>query len=446
MDIKIKMPDDVRYIIQTIRAGGYAAYIVGGAVRDCIMKHTPKDWDICTSATPDEVINIFSDYKIIPTGLKHGTVTVMMNDAAYEITTFRAVLNGGVNRQKINNADLLADDLSCRDFTMNAMAYSDEEGLIDLYGGRRHIRLKTIECVGNPIERFEEDPLRILRAVRFASQYSFRIEASARHAMFPMAEQLKTVSAERVRDEFCKILMGNSFSSAVTDNYLILCKIIPECADMIGFEQKNPYHDFTVAEHTCRALKSCYRCDLIVKLTIFFHDIGKPHCWQVDKDGIMHFKKHAVKSAEIADKVMARLKFDNDTREKVLQLISCHDAELFLNEGNVKKWLNKLGAEQFYRLIQVRNADIRGQKKELDRNRILRIDMIRQLTDKVIAEAQCFSLKDLNIGGSDLISIGYKQGVEIGNVLRKLLQLVIDGEITNDKDVLLQKAREWHGE
>lgn len=446
MKIKINIPHNANELIHTLQSYGHSASVVGGCVRDSILGRKPSDWDICTSATPDEMLDIFKDRKIIETGLKHGTVTVVINGESFEITTFRRDGNysDGRHPDSVEFTSDLIEDLSRRDFTINAMAYNDGEGLIDPFGGLEDLTDRVIRCVGNPKDRFNEDALRILRAVRFACQLDFTIHSSIGWVIgyTDIIDNLKNISAERINSEFVKIVKTNQFPKRLVWNYNIFTLFIPELKDMIGFSQNNPYHDYDVFCHTIHAIEHCNSDDLIVRLAVFFHDFGKPHSYQDGEDGIRHFKGHGKLSAEITDNIMKRLRFDNETRNNVVELVCYHDATFEIGKKYVKRWLNKIGEKQFRRLLTVRKADIKGQKAILnDDYRLNKVWELERLLEEVLKEKECFSLKDLAVNGKDLIEIGYQSGKELGNTLDKLLQLVIDGDCPNNKEKLLEKAK-----
>ena len=442
MKFNVNIPTNANILIHILQDHGYDAYVVGGCVRDSVLGRAPHDWDICTSATPSEMIDIFKDKRVIETGLQHGTITVVVDDDAYEVTTFRVDGDYSDHRRPdvVTFTASLEDDLSRRDFTINAMAYNDEEGLIDPFGGLVDIHDGVIRCVGNANDRFQEDALRILRALRFACKMGFEIEQYTSCAIISNAQLLATISKERVNSELCKMISSRSFPMILLLYCGVFCQVIPELCDLVGFEQHNPYHDYDVFIHTVKALTYDESDDLVTRLAILFHDFGKPHCYQDDEDGTRHFKGHSRVSAEIADGIMVRLRFDNKTRHDVAELVHYHDATFEVGHKYVKRWLNKIGEEQFRRLLNVRRADVKGHKKEYDAERIRKVDTIELLIEEVLQDNECFSMRDLVINGNDLIDIGYKTGKELGNTLNILLQKVIDGEILNQKEDLLHAA------
>lgn len=447
---KINIPSGANEIIHKLQDRGYETYLVGGAVRDSVLKRPIHDYDITTSATPNEMLEIFKDKRIIETGLQHGTITIVIDGEPYEVTTYRIDGNYSDNRRpdKVTFTKSLEEDLKRRDFTINAMAYNDEIGLVDPFNGIADIKQRRIKCVGNPEDRFSEDALRIMRAVRFSSQLGFKLEPKTDYAVHKMCENLKNVSIERINDEFCKIAVSNNFCSQMVLYKDVFSLFIPEIKDMFDFPQNNPYHAYDVWRHTIRAVEvyqcDCESdlnpCDLITSLTVFFHDIGKPHCYQDGEDGVRHFKGHGRVSADMTDEIMKRLRFDNDTREKVVQLVYYHDATFEVGEKYVKRWLNKIGEEQFRRLLSVRRADIKAQARIEQESRLQKIDNIEYILEEVLQKDECFSLKDLAVNGKDLIEIGYKPGKKMGETLNRLLQIVIDGISPNKKEELLIRA------
>ena len=440
MKFNIKIPDPVLFIVQELENSGYEAYMVGGCVRDNILGRVPHDYDICTSATPDKIIEVFPHEEIVPTGLKHGTVTILINGDPFEVTTYRidGVYSDSRRPDNVEFTDNLIEDLKRRDFTINAMAYNPRIGLVDPFNGLNDMEHEKIQCVGSAKDRFGEDALRILRAIRFASQLDFTIMPGTDWEIRQQYKQLSNISTERINSEFCKIAKSDSFCIQLILYKDVFSLFIPELIDMIGFKQNNPYHDYDVFEHTVKALEKCESDDLIVKLAVFFHDFGKPHSYEDGKDGIRHFKGHGRVSAELTNEIMKRLRFDNNTRGEVVELVYYHDATFEIGEKYIRRWLNKIGEKQFRRLLEVRKADIKGQKSDYDIERINKIECIKQLLEQVLSEQACFSLKDLEINGEDVKRIMMlKQGKDVGVWLNKILNLVIDGELNNIRDDLI---------
>ncbi len=450
------MPKGCKELINILHSNGYEAFLCGGAVRDSILGRPIHDYDITTSATPDEMMEVFKDKRIIETGLQHGTITILIDGEGYECTTYRIDGNYSDSRRpdSVTFTRNLKEDLKRRDFTINAMAYNDEIGLIDPFNGMEDIKYHKIRCVGRAEDRFSEDALRILRAIRFASQLGFVLEPDTDWNISKMYKNLENISIERINSEFCKIAASSDFCVQMVLYHEVFSLFIPEIKDMLGFQQNNPYHIYDVWNHTVHAVQA-YECDyepdlnprdLITSLAVFFHDIGKPHCYQDGEDGIRHFKGHGRVSADMTNEIMKRLRFDNDTREKVVELVYYHDATFEVGKKYIKRWLNKIGEEQFRRLLNVRRADIKAQADMNQETRLQKIDNIEYILEEVLQDDECFSLKDLAVNGKDLITIGYKPGKEIGEVLNNLLDLVISGEYKNEKEKLLEIAeRRLHG-
>ena len=431
--------------MSVIKEYGATSYVVGGCVRDSILGKEPHDWDICTPALACELLVEFEEkrYRVIPTGLQHGTITVYLNGSNYEITTFRrdGEYSDGRHPDSIEFTSDLIYDLERRDFTMNAMAYNPEEGLIDLFNGFEDIKHRIIRCVGNPDERFKEDGLRILRALRFSCQLNFVIDETTGRAMLDNKELISNVSMERINTEFIKIINAEYVFSFPFYSYnKIISQFIPEVVPMVSFDQHNPYHYLDVFAHSCQVLTICriYNADLITKLAAFFHDIGKPHCYQDDKNGIRHFKGHGKISADMTDAIMRRLKFDNDTRDKVVQLVYFHDASFEVGKKYIRRWLNKIGVDQFKRLLVLRRADIMGQSETHREERIQKLDAVKTCLEEVLKEKPAFSVKDLEIDGKDVMKyMLMDECPEVGYWLKHILKQVIDGHLQNNREDLI---------
>lgn len=448
--MKINIPADAKHILRKLHDAGYKAYVVGGCVRDSLLGIKPKDWDICTSATPEQMLAVFQKDHVIPTGLKHGTLTIMKHKVPYEITTFRVDGNysDGRHPDTVTFSTDLLEDLSRRDFTINAMAYNEEEGLIDPFGGQNDLKEKVIRCVGNAEERFEEDALRVLRALRFAARYDFKICSDTSIALLKQRQHLSNISAERTREEFCKILTTNSEAAFwnIKIYGCIFVIFLPELKDVILTDQINPWHCFGVWRHTLQAIRSCPSKDLVTRLAVFFHDFGKPRCLETDENGIDHFRGHGEVSAKITDEIMRRLKFDNDTREKVVELVRMHDNVIEPTRPAVKRLLNKIGEEQIERLVTLRIADVKAQNPVMENGRIEKAKQILALAKEILREQNCFSLKDLAVNGNDLIALGFQPGEQLGEALQYLLNEVVEETLPNDKETLLSEAHAYLSE
>lgn len=441
------IPIPVLGILQKLKDSGYKAYIVGGCVRDLLLSRPIHDYDITTNATPDQVIEAFKDVKntkIIPTGLQHGTVTLMWNNEGYEITTFRqdGDYSDGRHPDKVSFVDDIVQDLARRDFTINAMAWNPSEGLIDPFNGLEDLEERIIRCVGNPHDRFTEDALRILRAWRFSCQLNFEIDMSTRAAMYELHDTLNNISQERIHDELCKAIMSDPYVFIYrTMECECLPWIIDEWSELINCKQKNPWHYLNVENHTLLAIRQLPdTADIITRLAVLFHDIGKPRCKTTDENGIDHFYTHPETGAEMTDEIMKRLKFDNNTRTKVVELVRYHDVRFVPRSSTVKRWLNKLGEEQFRRWIDVRRADAKAQVLDLSQDELDKLNEIEKIMEMVIAENQVFQLKDLAINGHDLIAMGFPKDKTIGDTLQFLLQYVISDGCRNTREELMEYA------
>jgi tRNA nucleotidyltransferase (CCA-adding enzyme) len=439
---KIIIPDDVKIIMNQLSKNNHKSYVVGGCCRDALLGREPKDWDICTSAKPNEMLEIFKDFKIIETGIKHGTLTVVINNTNYEVTTFRVDGDYSDNRHpdSVKFVDDITLDLSRRDFTINAMAYSDEEGLINPFNGLQDIKTKIIRCVGIADERFKEDALRMLRAIRFSAQLIFRIEEWTKNSIHNNASLIENVSYERINSEICKILNSNRPNKIVGLYLFGLSKyFMSEFDSMFNCKQNTPWHYTNVGDHTINALQNS-REDLSLRLAILFHDTGKPSSKTTTNEGIDHFYHHPIKSAEIAKETMTRLHFDNKTIEDVVTLVSYHDATIDLNKHSIKRMLNKIGEELFFKLLDLQYADCSAQNLELSQEKIDLLPQIRELAQTIITEKEPFGIKDLAINGNDMIALGYKPNKELGNALSTILELVIDDPTLNTKNQLQEIA------
>ena len=437
----IDLPNEVKHIIKTLNASGYSAYAVGGCVRDVVMGETPKDWDICTSALPEQTILCFENRRTIPTGLVHGTVSLVLDEKNYEITTFRTDGAYRDNRRP-DSVDFVSDlksDLSRRDFTMNALAYHPSEGIIDYFEGQKDISQKLIRCVGEPDKRFGEDALRIMRAIRFCATLNFDIEKKTEDALFKNCKLLKNIAAERIATELNALILGENVKAVLDNHNKVLEVFIPEIAPMVGFEQKNSYHNLDVWSHTTKAVASAPP-DKILRLTMLLHDIAKPKCY-AETNEIGSFHGHPNLGAEMAKQILERLKYDNDTISTVTQLVLHHGADIQPTKRTVKRWLNKLGTERLRMLCQVKIADASAKANDRCRSQVEEVNAILSMIDEVVKNQECFTVKDLAIDGNDLIKLGISEGEQIGEILRELLEMVMDGEIANNREELLGKTK-----
>lgn len=436
------IPNGAQNIIDTLEASGYEAYVVGGCVRDSLLGIVPHDWDICTSAVPSEIESCFEDRRIVETGLQHGTVTIIEDGVSYEVTTFRidGKYSDSRHPDKVTYTKDIDSDLSRRDFTFNAMAYNERVGLIDPFGGAFDLIRGEISCVGNANDRFKEDALRVMRALRFASTYGFTISERTNEAIHINKKLLNNIAAERIREELCKIVMGKGVLGVLLNYSDIIATIIPEIEPCIGFQQNNPYHQYTVYDHIAHAVSNYSGDDQSVKLALLLHDIGKPLCYTEDEKG-GHFYGHGVYCHDVAEKVMERLRFDNRTSDEVLTLVLYHDAIIEPTTKAIKRWLNKIGPQRFCQLMDVRMADILAHTKGTQASRVDKCNMVKAVLEQVIEEEQCFSISDLAINGHNIMDLGVPEGKRVGEILKKLLDAVIAEDIENEHTALVEYAK-----
>ena len=437
----IQIPPHAERILTLLNQAGYKAYVVGGCVRDALLSRTPKDWDICTSALPDEMERVFRGFRVVETGLKHGTLTVVLDGIPYEITTFR-VDGAYTDHRHPDGVTFVTDvreDLARRDFTVNAMAYHPAEGLIDAFGGQEDLQRKVIRCVGQPEERFREDALRILRALRFASVYGFTIDEETAKATHKLKETLNLVAAERIQAELGKLLGGQGCGDILRAYRDILGQILPQLIPMFDFPQCTPHHRFDVWEHTVRSVENVPATE-VLRFAMLLHDAGKPATFTRDESGVGHFCGHAACSEKIAEAVMTRLRMDKATAQRVILLVKHHDIDLSTDGRLLKRRLNQFGEEALRQLIDVQEADQLA-KGTCDRAEIrASAAALRQALDALLASAPCFTLKDLAVNGRDIAALGAK-GSAIGDVLQHLLSCVMDDVLPNEKDSLLREAK-----
>lgn len=438
--MKIELNKDVYYILDKLNKNGYESYIVGGCVRDFLLDRKLKDWDITTSAYPEDIVNLFEH--TIPTGIKHGTVTIVIDKNSYEVTTYRIDGKYSDNRHPDNVifTSSLKEDLSRRDFTINALAYNKKEGLIDIFNGMNDLNAKIVKAVGDANKRFKEDALRMLRAVRFACQLEFNIEKDTFESISVNSSLLKNVSAERIKDELVKILLTKTPSRGLRmlEETKLLDYIIPELRECIGFDQRNPHHDKNVFDHIMSVLDYSDE-DIIVRLSALLHDIGKPKTFTIDQKGIGHFYGHNIVSADMAEVILKRLKFDNSTIKKVTILIKEHmSAYNVMKNKTLKKFISRVGTDNLEQLFQLQIADSKGHKKDADYTPILKR---RENVRKILEKGEPFTTNQLKIKGDDLIALGFKPGREIGELLNTLLDMVLEKPQLNNKDTLINIAK-----
>lgn len=438
--MKIILPDKVKTIINTLCSHGYEAYAVGGCVRDSLLGRVPGDWDITTSAQPEETKKLFK--RTFDTGIEHGTVTVLIDGEGFEVTTYRIDGEYEDNRHplEVQFTRNLEEDLKRRDFTINAMAYNDDSGIVDIFGGMQDLERKIIRCVGNAEERFGEDALRILRAVRFAAQLGFEIEEETKGGIRKLAPTLANISAERIQVELVKMLTSTN-PQLIREAYeLGITRIIlPEFDRMMETEQETPHHSYNVGEHTIQAIRNI-RADKVLRLTMLLHDIAKPKQKTVDESGNAHFYEHAAEGEQMAKSILRKLKFDNDTMRKVTKLVYYHDYRMPAKTKNVRRAMHKMGEELFPLYLEVVRADTLAQSEYQKAEKLNNIEEIRHCYEEILEKNQCVSLKTLAITGSDLLALGMKPGKEIGETLNWLLDLVIEEPELNEKRILEGKV------
>lgn len=433
----MEISQGAKIALELLHKAGYEAYLVGGCVRDLIMKIPAHDYDITTNATPEEMKKVFFGYTTIETGIKHGTITFLYNKEPIEITTYRIEGEYKDNRhpETVEFTTKLENDLSRRDFTMNALVYNENEGIIDLFGGQKDIANKTIRAIGVAENRFKEDALRILRAMRFSSQLGFEIEEETKKAMVKCAPLLHNISAERISQELNKLLVGKNVKNVILDCYEILGEILPEIKKMHGFDQHNKYHIYNVLEHTAISVESI---DPVahLRLAMLLHDTGKVYTFTRDENGTGHFYGHNKVSSEIARDFLNKYKYDNFTKERVVQLVKIHDTPIEMDRIFIKKRLNRLGKDAFFDLLKVKRADNLAQNPKY-----FWLDKLNEMENiaREIVEENEFTLSSLKIDGNDLITLGIR-GKKIGETLNLLLNEVIEEKIPNEREALLKRA------
>lgn len=455
--MQIQIPDKVDYILNILHSNGYEAYAVGGCVRDALLGREPEDWDITTSAKPEQVKALFS--RTIDTGLQHGTVTVMLDKEGFEITTYRidGTYEDGRHPTEVQFTSDLVEDLKRRDFTINAMAYSKEDGIVDAFDGIGDLKRGVIKCVGDARERFSEDALRMLRAVRFSGQLGFEIEEKTKEAILEKAETLNKISAERIRVELDKLICSNHPMQLVTAQELGITKIVlPEFDEMLATPQNHPHHQYNVGIHSLKAVENVHnfakeanldkKMYSILSWTALLHDVGKPSCKTTDEQGVDHFYKHPAVGKEIAEKIMRRLRFDNYAIDTVCHLILYHDVRFSTKKGKMRTLMNKIGVEAMQYLFLMIRADYFSQSEFMREEKLNNLETAQKLYAEVCEAKECVSLKMLAINGSDLLAAGFPRGKCMGEILNDLLAMVLENPDLNQKEILLSIAKEKYGE
>ena len=434
------LPEQVNTALSRLQAAGFEACLVGGCVRDRVMGRTPHDYDVATSALPEETERVFAGERVIETGLKHGTVSVLLGGMPLEITTYRVdgTYSDGRHPDAVTFTPSLREDLARRDFTVNAMAWSPAAGLIDPFGGQADIAAGIIRCVGDPALRFHEDALRILRALRFSAQLGFSVAPETDAALRADAELLKQVSAERITAELRLLLCGADVRRVLLDYAEVLGTVIPELLPMRGFDQKNKHHVYDVLEH-CAVACEAVPPDPVLRTAALLHDVGKPDCFFTDSDGVGHFYGHAERGAETVEPLLRRLRFDNESRERITELVHRHDMRIEPTEKAVLRAFRRFGPEFYFQLLEIKRADALahapGPKLT---ERMERYEALKALGNALLEKQACFSLRDLAVNGTDLLAAGFAPGPAVGAALDQLLAAVIDGAVPNERAALLE--------
>lgn len=440
----LNIPVGARELLSRLTACGHQAYVVGGCVRDSLLGREPKDWDICTSAAPEEMVQAFGGLRVVDTGLKHGTLTVVIDHTPYEVTAFR-VDGAYTDHRHPDSVTFVTDvrqDLARRDFTVNAMAYHPDTGLVDAFGGQEDLRRGIIRCVGDPTARFTEDALRILRALRFASVYDFTIDPDTASAIHVLHPTLSRVAPERIRAELDKLLCGAGVGRILRAYADVITGLLPEMRACVGFDQRTPFHRFDVWEHTVRAVEQVPPT-AVLRLTMLLHDAGKPACFSLDEEGVGHAYGHPVVSRELAEQVLTRLRYDNATRDRVLTLVTWHDRKLDDDPRLLTRRLNQLGEETLRQLLEVHRADNLAKGSAVPAEVKEWYQRTRSALQALLDSHPCFTLRDMAVRGGDLSAAGIPPGRALGACLQALLEQVMAGALPNDKDALLAWARAW---
>ncbi len=439
--MKVELPIDVKNIIETLEAHGFEAFAVGGCVRDTLLLRVPGDWDITTSAKPEEVKDLFSH--TIDTGIQHGTVTVMQNNVGYEVTTYRidGEYEDARHPKEVIFTSNLVEDLKRRDFTINAMAYNERVGIVDEFDGISDLENKVIRCVGDPMERFSEDALRMLRAIRFAAQLGFTIDEKTKDAIRELAPTLEKVSAERIAMELVKILVSNHPEEIRTAYELGLTKVfMPEFDVAMETVQNNHHHKYTVGEHSIVAMQNV-KSDKVIRLIMLLHDLAKPVVLTTDDKGYDHFVGHTQAGADMARGILRRLKFDNDTIDIVYRMIRHHDDRPPMdNKALVRRRISEIGLENMPMMIEIKRADIMGQSEHQFESKMAYVDELEKFYLEVKEQGHCVDKKNLAINGRDLMELGMKPGKEMGIVLDLLFEVVLNDPKLNEREKLMERA------
>ena len=437
-----EIPDAVARVLRTLEAAGFEGWCVGGCVRDRLLGREPGDWDVTTSALPEQTLALFGD-RSIPTGLQHGTVTVRTETGPVEVTTFR--VDGAYRDHRrpeaVQFTASLAEDLARRDFTVNAMALNLRGELRDPFGGRQDLADRVLRCVGEPDRRFQEDALRILRGLRFSSVLRFSLEAETAASLRKNRNFLRDIAAERIWTEFSKLLCGADATEVLRTYPEVPGVFWPELTPLVGFQQRNCHHCYDIWEHSLHAMDAVPAEDLILRCAMLLHDVGKPLCFTVDSNGVGHFHGHPAQSQILADAMLRRLRCDTATRRAITQMVGWHDRDIPRTRQGICRALQTLGETALRRLIAVKRADNLAQSPVFQAENQREIDRGEQIFNQLLAENACYSLRQLRINGRDLIQLGVS-GPEIGTLLNTLLDSVIEGTLPNERDALLAFAEQ----
>ena len=426
------LPEEVLYCIQTLENAGFSAYAVGGCVRDALLGRTPQDYDLCTEATPSQICQLFSRHNLVLAGEKHGTIGVVIGHRVYEITTYRTEGSYADSRHPdwVEFVDTAEADLARRDFTVNAMAYSPTRGLCDPFGGRQDLQQGILRAVGDPILRFREDALRILRGVRFSARYGLIPEERTLQAMLTLRPLLDHLARERVFEEVSKLLLCTD--AACLQRFApILASAIPELTATIGFDQKNRHHCYDIFTHTAHVV-ACVPPTLPLRWAALLHDVGKPGCFSLDKQGQGHFYGHAQAGADMANEILLRLKAPTALREQVVTLIGYHMSPIVGERKSVRRWLSRLGIDTFEQLLLLQQADMGSKGTPADD---YQFSQLRTLAQQLQSENACLTVRQLALSGHDLMALGYR-GPAIGQAQRYLLDMVLEEKVENTAEAL----------
>ena len=445
--MNIVLPKNVKTIIKILNTHNYEAFIVGGCVRDSVIGLTPHDWDICTNAKPEEIKKCFENFNTFDSGIKHGTISVVLDGEVFEVTTYRIDGTYSDNRRpdSVTFTSDITQDLARRDFTINAMAYNEKRGLIDPYGGRNDLSDKIIKCVGNPDFRFNEDALRIIRALRFASVYNFEIDDETAKSIHKNADLLNNIAVERISVELNKLLSGNGAEKILNNYRDVIAVFIPEIKPMFDYNQHTKHHNRDLWHHITYAVKSIDNSPLL-RMSMLLHDIGKPKACKRDGDGTCHFKGHPKYSAEMAETILRRLKYSNDFIETCITIIKYHDVRFSGSKRQLRHVMSAIGDKNVELLLKIQRADIMAQSDYKHKEKLEKLNLACKTYKEILADKDCFTLKQLKINGNDIKNLGVSEGIKIGKILKILLGLVIEDKIENEKSALIKKAEEIRDE